>query len=115
MSTLTRAAAAALSSLASPDGPAGAQASGGRPRIPRFRLYLAATAAAEASLRLHETAAARRWLDEAPPAHRGWEWRYLSAPGGPILRPRGRTRSRPGRRREPRRPPARPPPAATAP
>ncbi len=46
---------------------------------PSFRLYLAATAAAEASLRLHETAAARRWLDEAPAAHRGWEWRYLSA------------------------------------
>jgi WD40 repeat protein len=46
---------------------------------PSLRLYLAATAAAEASLRLHETAAARRWLDETPPGLRGWEWRYLSA------------------------------------
>lgn len=42
-----------------------------------YRLSLAATAAADASLRLHDTAAARRWLDEAPPEHRGWEWRYL--------------------------------------
>ncbi|HEX9188261.1 MAG TPA: hypothetical protein VGB87_14375, partial [Vicinamibacteria bacterium] len=49
------------------------------PADPSYRLYLAATAAAEASLRLHETAAARRWLDEAPLAHRAWEWRYLRA------------------------------------
>lgn len=44
-----------------------------------YRLYLASTAAAEAALRLHETAAAQRWLDEAPAAHRGWEWRHLDA------------------------------------
>jgi WD40 repeat protein len=49
------------------------------PEAPGALLYRAATAAAEASLRLHETAAARRWLDEAPPEHRGWEWRYLRA------------------------------------
>lgn len=52
------------------DGPQESQAS---------LLYRAATAAAEASLRLHETAAARRWLDEAPAEQRGWEWRYLRA------------------------------------
>ena len=43
------------------------------------RLYLASIAAAEASLRLHETDRAKRWLEEAPAEHRGWEWRYLSA------------------------------------
>ncbi|MBI4903047.1 MAG: WD40 repeat domain-containing protein [Acidobacteria bacterium] len=42
-------------------------------------LYRAAVAAASGSLRLHETAEAKRWLTEAPAAHRGWEWRYLNA------------------------------------
>lgn len=55
---------------------------GAQPAAPRDegsrRLYLAATAAAETSLRLHDTLAARRWLDEAPAAFRGWEWRYLA-------------------------------------
>lgn len=41
------------------------------------RLYRAAIAAADATLRLHDTKAAKRWLDEAPPAMRGFEWRYL--------------------------------------
>lgn len=43
------------------------------------RLYLASVAAADALLRLHETAAARLWLAEAPEAHRDWEWRFLGA------------------------------------
>lgn len=43
-----------------------------------YRYYTAAIAAAEASLRLHETAAAKHWLREAPAEHRGWEWRYLT-------------------------------------
>lgn len=42
-----------------------------------WRLYGAALKAAEASLRLHETDQARRWLAEAPHEHRGFEWRYL--------------------------------------
>ncbi|MEW6336613.1 MAG: WD40 repeat domain-containing protein [Acidobacteriota bacterium] len=46
---------------------------------PAARLYRAAISAADARLRLHETAAARRWLDEAPESLRGWEWRYLQA------------------------------------
>ena len=78
MSRFARAAAAPLALACVSGQPATAQAPS-EPVDPSFRLYLAATAAAEASLRLHETAAARRWLDEAPAAHRGWEWRYLSA------------------------------------
>ncbi len=42
-----------------------------------WRLYCAALKAAEASLRLHETDQAHYWLDEAPPEHRGFEWRLL--------------------------------------
>jgi len=45
---------------------------------PARRLYLAAVAAAESSLRLHETDRVKHWLAEAPAALRGWEWRYLS-------------------------------------
>lgn len=41
------------------------------------RLYAAAIAAADATLRLHDTKAAQRWLEEAPAALRGFEWRYL--------------------------------------
>ncbi len=41
--------------------------------------YAAHVAAAEASLRLGEVAAARRWLDGAPTPHRGFEWDYLDA------------------------------------
>jgi WD40 repeat protein len=52
--------------------------SGSRPD-PSLRLYLATVAAAEASLRLHETDRAKYWLAEAPTKMRGWEWRYLSA------------------------------------
>ena len=50
------------------------------------RLYRAAVAAADARLRLHETAAAQRWLDQAPAVHRGWEWRYLRAKADESLR-----------------------------
>jgi phage tail tape-measure protein len=57
--------------------------------------YQAHLAAAEKSLRLEESRELRRWLEGAPQARRGWEWRYLSAiadtsarsapaPGGPI-------------------------------
>jgi WD40 repeat protein len=42
-------------------------------------LYFASVAAAEATLRLHETAAARLWLERAPERLRGWEWRHLKA------------------------------------
>ncbi|HEX4954622.1 MAG TPA: WD40 repeat domain-containing protein [Thermoanaerobaculia bacterium] len=60
--------------------PAAAQVAqpGTVPELER-KLYLASLASAEASLRLHETAAAKRWLAEAPERLRGWEWRYLSA------------------------------------
>jgi WD40 repeat protein len=44
-----------------------------------WALYRASIAAADGALRLHETSAAVAWLGEAPAAHRGWEWRYLSA------------------------------------
>ncbi len=43
------------------------------------RLALAATAAAEATLRLHETDAAKRWLAQVPEPLRSWEWRHLTA------------------------------------
>lgn len=41
--------------------------------------YRAHLAAAFASYRLAEPADARRWLDGAPEAHRGWEWHHLDA------------------------------------
>jgi WD40 repeat protein len=46
---------------------------------PSWRSYLAHVAAAEASLRLGEVGAARRWLEAAPAEHRGWEWRRIAA------------------------------------
>jgi|CXWL01.1.fsa_nt_gi WD40 repeat protein len=42
------------------------------------KLYAASIAAADATLRLHDTKAARRWLAESPKALRGFEWRYLN-------------------------------------
>lgn len=42
-----------------------------------WALYRASIAAADGALRLHDTAAAASWLEGAPPASRGWEWRYL--------------------------------------
>ncbi len=39
--------------------------------------YLASLAAADASLRVHETSEARLRLDACPEALRGWEWRHL--------------------------------------
>ncbi len=56
---------------------AAARAAGGPAPI-EWRRYGAAVKAAEASLRLHETDQARRWLEEAPREHRGFEWRYLA-------------------------------------
>lgn len=41
------------------------------------RFYAAAIAAADATLRLHDAESAKRWLEEAPSALRGFEWRYL--------------------------------------
>lgn len=43
------------------------------------RLYAASITAAEALLRLNETDLAQTWLQQAPAAQRGWEWRYLDA------------------------------------
>ncbi len=74
--------ALALTFAALPAGAAPAAPSRGRPAAaerPSYRLYLAALAAAEAKLRLHETRDAREWLEQAPAEHRGWEWRYLAA------------------------------------
>ena len=51
----------------------------GPPATTERTLYLAAVAAAESALRLHETEAARHWLAVAPAVERGWEWRYLAA------------------------------------
>ena len=53
-------------------------ASGAEPTL-EWRLYRAAIAAADGALQLEGTSAAKRWLAEAPAAHRGWEWRYLNA------------------------------------
>lgn len=47
-------------------------------QVSEWKLYQAAIAAADGALRLNETSAAKRWLSEAPAAHRGWEWRYLN-------------------------------------
>lgn len=54
------------------------QAASAPDRPLEWRLYGAAVKAAEASLRLHETDQARRWLSEAPHEHRGFEWHYLA-------------------------------------
>ena len=42
-----------------------------------WALYRASIAAADGALRLHEASSAATWLEAAPSAHRGWEWRYL--------------------------------------
>lgn len=78
-------------------GPAGEGAPGESSEGDSWASYLAHVAAASASLRLHDTAAARRWLAAAPAAHRGWEWDLLDARAdqasavlrgheGPVLR-----------------------------
>ena len=43
-----------------------------------YQSYLAHIAAASTSLRLHDTAAAKRWLANAPDKYRDWEWHYLN-------------------------------------
>ena len=43
-----------------------------------YQSYLAHIGAAATSLRLHDTAAAKRWLANAPDKYRGWEWHYLN-------------------------------------
>jgi WD40 repeat protein len=43
-----------------------------------YRSYLAHIAAASQSLRLYDTAEAKRWLAAAPVKYRGWEWHYLN-------------------------------------
>ncbi len=46
-------------------------------QVARRQSYVAVLAAAEAALRDGDFAGARRYLDDAPPEHRGWEWRHL--------------------------------------
>jgi hypothetical protein len=46
---------------------------------PEYQSYLAHIAAAAASLRLNDTAAAKRWLAGAPEKYRHWEWDFLNA------------------------------------
>lgn len=43
------------------------------------RAYRAQVTAAEQALRLDDAAGLRRWLEEAEPRLRGWEWRWLDA------------------------------------
>ena len=45
---------------------------------PEYQSYLAHISAANASLRLHETAEAKKWLAAAPSEYRGWEWHMLT-------------------------------------
>jgi len=52
----------------------------------RMESYRAHVAAADASLRLHETAAAREWLAGAPEELRGWEWYWLATRADESLR-----------------------------
>lgn len=49
------------------------------PDTPEHRSYRAHVAAAAAALEGSDAAAARGWLDGAPPSLRGWEWRHLDA------------------------------------
>lgn len=49
------------------------------PVTPEMQSYAAHIGAAASALRLNETAEAQKWLAAAPPALRGWEWRYLTA------------------------------------
>jgi WD40 repeat protein len=46
---------------------------------PELESYLAHVAASHASLRLGDAQGLRRWLDGAPQARRGFEWKWLSA------------------------------------
>lgn len=46
---------------------------------PTYQSYLAHIAAANSAVRLNEPAEAKRWLDNSPPEHRGWEYRYLDS------------------------------------
>ncbi len=46
---------------------------------PEWQSYLAHIGAAEASLRLNEISAAKRWLAKAPGSFRNWEWSYFSS------------------------------------
>lgn len=57
--------------------PLPAHADPGGTTDPDRRYYAAAMAAAGTSLQLHDVVAARHWLEEAPAAHRGWEWDHL--------------------------------------
>lgn len=66
-----------LSPLAAPAAAAEPTAASAAPL--EQRLALAATAAAESTLRLHETGAAKRWLAQVPGPLRAWEWRHLAA------------------------------------
>jgi WD40 repeat protein len=45
----------------------------------RWERYRAGVFAASSALRLHDTNAARRSLDDAPPEYRGWVWHLLRA------------------------------------
>ncbi len=45
----------------------------------RRQSYVADLAAAEAALRDGDYRSARRYLDDAPAEHRGWEWRHLAS------------------------------------
>ena len=67
-----------ISALA-PAGETQAQNRQTRAVAPEYQSYLAHIAAANASLRLNETAEAKRWLAAAPENYRNWEWRYLHA------------------------------------
>ena len=42
-----------------------------------FDSYIAHVFAAQASLQQNDTSQARRWLEKAKVAQRGWEWRLL--------------------------------------
>lgn len=50
-----------------------------------YRSYLAHIAAASSALRLNETGDAKRWLENSPAKHRGWEWSYLDARANQYL------------------------------
>ena len=45
----------------------------------RWSRYLANISAASSALQLHNVGAARRFLEDAPEEHRGWEWRHFSS------------------------------------
>lgn len=45
----------------------------------RWSRYLANSSATSSAFRLHNVEAARRFLDDAPEEHRGWEWQHFTA------------------------------------